>query len=611
MLPYLQLTFLDRNMVKLSLWFEHSQALSKIEFRHPMLTEGRVAYRGKDSIALGSIYSFQWTAGIQAMAVLLLRTLAEEYIRPGSHAATAILVGESGSLAASLDYALSKQPNWLLDIFGTDASGVSLARKLFHRANPERRRAGPVQISVNRKQLPWNSIEVFYHHTSLRDADSLVNLAENIERAPRDQNSSRDLSHYINYSGNEESLVSIKTLKNRQLEPTQRPESLPSPLTLLQEALLPGFRQALVVEIKKLLQDMSAFSSRALNEVAREIATNPSFLHFAGNRSKEIMRITDVAQPSLRLGLTGSDKLTPAIFDQRDPFKISIPVIMLGPLFIAWYMKQIKGCNIEIDFAYAYGVELLQRMLAHDFEKEPDACVMGVAGAAKLIHAKKSKFELSMLLPGLGHKIIGPRISNGQKAGGQTYFFPLQDATTPRFCFDDLIRKKIVEKKRVGLQHTEPDEIALVMKSADPQARAIVWFPVCYLNTHFNRCECYGPSPFVKCEQEMFLFLNRDTCPKYKQRTMVELAFRNAWLELLENREAFELTIDSMIRDKQLLSCLLRSSGIHNLTLNSESFLREPACGQRPGSLPGQNATSLSISQALAPSEAARNSLTV
>jgi hypothetical protein len=71
-----------------------------------------------------------------------------------------MLSGGAHSLAASLDYAISKQPQWLLDMFGVSARGQSNAKRLFHVTNSHRKQSGPVAISLNSRVCPHDCVEV-------------------------------------------------------------------------------------------------------------------------------------------------------------------------------------------------------------------------------------------------------------------------------------------------------------------------------------------------------------------------------------------------------------------------------------------------------------------
>lgn len=108
--------------------------------------------RGKTSGAYKGAGSFQWTSAVKALTLLFLRAVEDPN---GIH-----LSGYGGSLAVSLDYALSKQPVWLCEMFGTDGVGHSIARRFISRTNPERKRPGPVSLSLNQNYLAASMIEV-------------------------------------------------------------------------------------------------------------------------------------------------------------------------------------------------------------------------------------------------------------------------------------------------------------------------------------------------------------------------------------------------------------------------------------------------------------------
>jgi hypothetical protein len=115
--------------------------LVEVAFRRNQDTPIIRTVRGKFCYIVPAGGSFQWTRAVKSLTVLLLRSAIQ-----GSGA---VIEGGSGSLAASLDYALSKEPTWLSEMFGTDSQGRAFARRLFYRTNPERKRSGPVIINLN------------------------------------------------------------------------------------------------------------------------------------------------------------------------------------------------------------------------------------------------------------------------------------------------------------------------------------------------------------------------------------------------------------------------------------------------------------------------------
>jgi hypothetical protein len=139
-------------MRNLTLYFELGE-LTEVVFNDGLSNQARTSVRGKSSGPLRAAGSFQWTSAVRALALLAVKTV--------STPSDAFLRGLGNSLAASLDYAISKQPMWLTEMFGCDQQGISLARRMILRTNPERKRPGPVTLGINQSYLPPSQITIF------------------------------------------------------------------------------------------------------------------------------------------------------------------------------------------------------------------------------------------------------------------------------------------------------------------------------------------------------------------------------------------------------------------------------------------------------------------
>lgn len=170
-------------MRKLSLFFL-SNELVTVEFRIAT-GEVRRSVRGKSSGAKPAAGSFQWTSAVKGFALLATRTAA--HFRP------AVLEGNAKSLAASLDYAITKQPIWLLDMFGCDRLGGSLIRRMILRNNSERKRSGPTTLAINESYLSADDILIFSNH-KLCDRAEIIALAMTLECSSEDQLQSPDVA---------------------------------------------------------------------------------------------------------------------------------------------------------------------------------------------------------------------------------------------------------------------------------------------------------------------------------------------------------------------------------------------------------------------------------
>jgi hypothetical protein len=96
------------------------------------------------------------------------------------HPSDPLLVGERGSFAASLDYAISKETHWLVDIFGLSEGEVPHFRRIFKRTNTGRKRSGPVAVSLSRSFLHAGAISIRLNSQELVTIDELEALAARV-----------------------------------------------------------------------------------------------------------------------------------------------------------------------------------------------------------------------------------------------------------------------------------------------------------------------------------------------------------------------------------------------------------------------------------------------
>ena len=164
-------------MYFLSLNFSSSPnySLYATEFQTP--TNTLKCTRGKTCGAYLTYGTFQWTTAVVALSVLILKNA----MQGGESSKVPILLeGYSGSLASSLDSAISKETSWLSDMFGSDKSGRLYARNLFLRSNSNLKRAGPVAIAVNTKRLPVSNVFIFLDGELANNSNVLKKMSDDL-----------------------------------------------------------------------------------------------------------------------------------------------------------------------------------------------------------------------------------------------------------------------------------------------------------------------------------------------------------------------------------------------------------------------------------------------
>jgi hypothetical protein len=170
-------------MAQLNLYFTGGSqpALDRIKFKHPLLEKERVAVRGKSSGAFLGYCSFQWSHAVQGLAQLLIRAKIYSSAKDAELLEQRTLRGGANTPASSLDYAISKQPVWIAELFSLDKFGISLLRRLVYRTNSERKRPGDTIIAINPTQLPEENISIFIDGKVANEATTLRELLTGLE----------------------------------------------------------------------------------------------------------------------------------------------------------------------------------------------------------------------------------------------------------------------------------------------------------------------------------------------------------------------------------------------------------------------------------------------
>lgn len=156
--------------------------LFRTRYTHRLMGVDARCVRGKSASGVFSGYgTFQWTSGVQALSILAIETALDAY-NDLQYATGATLCGEKGSLASSLDYAISRQPRWIQEMFGDAAIGLEDVRieprnrRLFSRTNPEGRWGGNMFVSFDPRSLPGECITIFVNDIQLKTPKDLFLL---------------------------------------------------------------------------------------------------------------------------------------------------------------------------------------------------------------------------------------------------------------------------------------------------------------------------------------------------------------------------------------------------------------------------------------------------
>jgi hypothetical protein len=138
--------------------------------------------RGKTAGAFKNAGTFQWTAAVRAISALFLRHAISQRV-PTMESQ---ISGHQSSLAASLDYALSKAPRWMGDMFGLYPNGQATARRLFLTTNPNQKRPGPVIVSINDATIAPGDVRILIDGHEVFEPEILMEILKDVEKRPEE-----------------------------------------------------------------------------------------------------------------------------------------------------------------------------------------------------------------------------------------------------------------------------------------------------------------------------------------------------------------------------------------------------------------------------------------
>ncbi len=539
--------------------------LFRLEFFHPLAAEKIVSVRGKSGGAALGGESFQWTPAVKALSILLLRarisadsaaapqakcdTLTKELLRAIS------LEGDPGTPASSLDNALSKEPIWLVELFGRDSNGSPLCRRLFRRTNPDRRFPGPVAVGLN--GAVWDGLAIAVENNGKpAGGEELSTLLGRVEQG-------------------------FKTYDRSKQAGRQRSENcdtVPAPVRAIDgytplQRILHG---CYLNEITESLAGIDIFNRQTVRQLVSAVSENESFVRVAGGPQPIVSPVDLDLSAAGRLGMckTSESRLR-AHCDQR-PLNVACGVALFGALSLFEHLRFKKGHRIAVDYEFPHAVEIVRHLLAGRFDDLPDILILGIPPAATLIsHPLGEEYRPFMLMPSVSQKIVAPLgEATSSVANGADRFAELNhgrfllmgdDPSHPSFLFDALKRRGFARSDKIISESLEPDETVRELSAGDPDTRAILFFPYYDINRIFNGCG-YLANPVAGLGIVMAMMHRRVAEDENLVRAL-DVAVRDSWLKLRESALERELLVRRFIGDEKFVRAVSRFGGLHNLNL--------------------------------------------
>ena len=516
-----------------------------ISFSHQLLGGStRRLVRGKCPLTLREATSLPWTAGVKGFIRLCVKTAVR-----GAHPDSLEcdfeshgIVGQRGSLARSLDSAISKKPAWFGDLFGYDASGAANIARFFWRMNPEAKRPGPVGVAINTKMLPPTAIKVFVDSVLVEESQALAEILDALADEPPPNEKVRIFPSKGRFR--QEDVLGVGA----------------APATPTLEVLLASIMRR---ELHRTLFNTPVFSRSQLVSSLSEITNNSLFRSIAGANASRIESVMQWSSHASRTGISAGGPSLQRFFPPERPLHLSVCVVTVGSIALFAYLRRHRGLSVEINYRYSTGVEIAKTIQSKSLE--PDLCVGATPSATQIMSTQgTAKYRPVMLMPKHSHRLLAPANGTDSLENGNFHLLTEQPSGS-LFYYQELARRGLVSSDHGRLNHCDADEALGLLKNGSPDMRSILWFPAydlaeifCGARTIDAELGHLGDSWIMLLAHER---LQRDSLALSTLITELHAA----WLDLRENPSLLDQTIGDILQDPEYAKVLTRSHGFHAL----------------------------------------------
>ena len=531
------------SLLEIELFGSEELVAHSLSFRHKLLgDETRRLTRGKFSSTLQGAAPLPWTSAVKAFVRLTLQVALQRFVGESTVADPFSfgLIGEKGSACRSLDYAISKRPAWLVDLFGSDAEGNSNVGRFFYRLNPEGKRVGPTGVTFNTNMISPAAISVRLNGALVDTKDKLSHLLDG-----------------INISSSSHTTISVS-----ELATARQPEEMSAGSgdeTALKDILVSLMKR----ELSRTLSSTTVFSKKGVQESVHQLSDTTLFKSIAGAQAKSLGSVLECSSHSARTGITPSLEGLHSFYSTEQPLKVSVSVTTIGTIVLFHYLKVCKGLPIEVNYRFSTGIEVARAVQGAAIE--PDLCAGAAPSAIALMgQGRTTPYSPVMLMPRHTHRLLASRDGGNSIAQGD-YRLLTEEPSGSLSYFQELIRHKRISRNKISLAHCDPDESLHLLEQGDPALRCILWFPAYDLAQLYCGAKLLD-EPSADLGDSWILLLAHERLRRNKQALSTLLAeLHGAWLDLRENPELMERIVQSIVQDPEYAKVLTRSHGFHKL----------------------------------------------
>lgn len=550
--------------MKLELYFDQN-TLREIEFISRVDKHPRRSIRGK--MHFGKYTgSFPWSSSVRAFCLFVI---GEYLSRIGVTEQPYFFSGGAKSAAATLDFALDKEPSWLKEAFGVDSQNNSLIKRLIHRVNPRQRRDALVSFCF--RQTSEDEFEIGLRKFSDRshlNSDEIVRVRSNIEMSFSRGGPETSIDESVQHSclGDK---IEIFSEPRGLIKEDAKKSALPG--IFADEIYQPILRDEFKKEVYGALfrTDMFSRPSRFMDQL-RELHSHPHFVHIAGRGRSVISDIDESLSFPSRVGVG----MPESVFEplrSAEPLTIAVGPGGITTILMVMFLQRMRGLNIRVEYRFPNSQNLTSDICSGTFERQSEAVILSPACAARVV-GHNTDYHPLMIMPGTSNRIIGGRAAKSISKSGQ-FIFMTDAPSSSTFYHHDLVDHGTVRRDSGMSVQVEPDEVIGYMQDISSDAKAILWWPYYMFQTRL------GLAVDLEAQKDRWmyfmttLFVHKSVYRDRRRAIALDIALRDAWLSLRDNATLIDKMLDELLTDSDYTTCLYRFNGLHNLS----------RCGAIPG----------------------------
>ncbi len=495
--------------------------------------------------------TFQWTAAVKALCLFFVHAK----FAPNSDQPT--LEGGAGTAAASLDYALSKEPSWMSDMFGSDEDGRPELLAFIRRVNPNRKRPGPVRLYVLRRLLVSDAIGLFLDGNRLEFKD-IPSITQSLERQLQSEKR----------SGRGQPREQVGVLSISQ-----------SPLSVLRGAAVayPALRRA--IERRELEGDQTGFLFPGLqgalkrwagDEILAELSGSENFSKVDHNHS--LLRISAIKMFERKVikQLSSLERFAPFTdaesrgvslmtedSQSNPPLEVRLTTESIGSIALFAFLAEVEGAPFRLDFPVKQTQELVNAMLCSDQAVAGDLCSLNLVTAGEYLRycTARNREYIPLLFSPKGR--VNMLVTRNAKKSKPVF-------SESDYSSNSLIGYYLRSVPRSEFSLRKSDEMSIPMLSRPPEGElgVISWFPYTPMMSEIHGLRKAPASGADSLANEFrvdnILFCHRRIASDPAAMRLLFTRLRHAWVSLQESSRLREIVAALLVTDNRYMTLLRR-----------------------------------------------------